>query len=306
MERERAESGLVFDFQPFSVHDGPGIRTTVFLKGCPLRCEWCCNPESQAPHPELRHRPARCRRCLACVRACPLGGAVEREGLPRFDRSVCAECPDRRCVEACPERALLVSGREMPVPEVVEAVMADEAFFRNSGGGVTFSGGEPLRQPRFLEAVLVALKSAGVRTAVETCGDADGASVDAVAPLLDLIYFDLKFADPELHRRHTGRTNELILENLARFVGAAPGKIVLRFPLVPGVNDDASNVQRIARIAAGLGIERASVVPYHPMGMSKYAELGRESPVDPRPVTAGDLERVFSAFEAAGVSCELA
>src|SRR5512139_2686391 len=168
-------TGLVFDIQHFSVHDGPGIRTTVFLKGCPLRCTWCCNPESQASHPELRRRLARCRQCLACVKACGRGGVEPLEGRPRFVRKVCETCDDFGCTKACPQRALSASGRSMTVTEVIEAVMADEAFFRNSGGGVTVSGGEPFLQPRFLAELLAGLGSAGIRTAVETCGYADPA-----------------------------------------------------------------------------------------------------------------------------------
>jgi pyruvate formate lyase activating enzyme len=299
-------TGLVFDIQHFSVHDGPGIRTAVFLKGCPLRCTWCCNPESQASHPELRHRLARCRRCLACVKACDRGGVALLEGGPGFVREICDTCDDFSCTKACPERALLACGRSMTVAGVIEAAMADEAFFRNSGGGVTFSGGEPFLQHRFLAELLAGLGSAGVRTVVETCGYADPAALQEAVSFLDLILFDLKIADPELHRRYTGRTNALILENLARLSAVAPGKVVLRFPLIPGITDETSNVERIAGIAAGLGITRASVIPYHPMGRAKYEELGRECPVDARPVTRDDLERVFLAFESAGISCELA
>ncbi len=298
--------GLVFDLQHFSVHDGPGIRTTVFLKGCPLRCSWCCNPESQSGQPELRTRLSRCRRCLSCVKACRHGGATARGDAPSFDREACARCSSRECVDACPGEALSVFGRRTTVAELVEAAKVDEAFFRNSGGGVTFSGGEPLRQGRFLAESLAALRAAGIRTAVETCGCESPEAVEEVAPLLDLVFFDLKLVDPAEHRRHTGAGNETILSNLARLAMALPGRVVLRFPLVPGITDDAANVGRIASIAAGLGIARASVVPYHPMGTPKYAELGRECTVDPRPVTAGDLERVFAVFESAGVACELA
>ncbi len=299
-------TGLVFDIQHFSVHDGPGIRSTVFLKGCPLRCPWCCNPESQSPHPELRRRATRCRKCLECVTACGRGGVVERDGAPAFLREICASCTDWRCTKACPEGALRPCGREMTVREVIETVMADEAFFRNSGGGVTVSGGEPFSQHRYLVELLGALRSGGVHTAVETCGCADPAAVRDAASLLDLILFDLKIADPDLHRHHTGRTNALILENLAWLAAAVPGKVELRFPLIPGITDEAVNVEAIAGTAARLGISRASVIPYHPMGRTKYGELGRECPVDPRPVTRADLEGVFSAFESAGISCELA
>jgi pyruvate formate lyase activating enzyme len=306
MEGRGSETGVVFDVQPFSVHDGPGIRTTVFLKGCPLRCAWCCNPESQSPFPELRHRVSRCRRCLACVEACAHGGASEREGAPAFDRGRCAACPGHECAAACPEGALVVSGKEMTVADLVEAALADEAFFRNSGGGVSFSGGEPFAQPRFLKEALLRLRAAGVRTAVETCGCVEPETVEGIVPLLDLVFFDLKIADPEEHRRLTGRTNGPILAALARLARAAPEKVVLRFPLIPGITDGGENVREVARAAASLGLARVSVVPYHPMGTPKYAELGRTAPAAPPPVTRAGLERVFAAFEAAGLACELA
>jgi pyruvate formate lyase activating enzyme len=299
-------TGLVFDIQRFSVHDGPGIRTNVFLKGCPLRCKWCCNPESQSIRPELRHRGSRCKTCLSCVKNCRSGGALEFEGAPAFDRDICDECAEKTCVDACPEGALFVSGMTMTVADVVRTVAADADFYRNSGGGVTFSGGEPFRQHGFLGEALVELRAAGIHAAVETCGFEDTSHLLKIEPLLDLICFDLKVADPVLHRRLTGRGNALIFENLSKLAAAARRKIVLRFPLIPGATNDPSNVTKIAAIASGLGISAASVVPYHPMGRMKYAELGRKCGIDPRPVTRGDMEQVFAAFESCGICCELA
>ncbi len=193
--------------QHYAVHDGPGIRTLVFLKGCPLSCAWCANPESQSLLPEIRQVRARCARCLRCARACPSRAISAPDGEPRLDRSRCLTCRGHECAAVCPEHALLTAGREWTVDELVDRVARDADFYRNSGGGVTFSGGEPLAQPDFLLAALERCRAIGIHTAVETCGYAARDQVAAVEPLVDLFLDDLKVADPARHRARTCRTS---------------------------------------------------------------------------------------------------
>ncbi len=269
--------GLVFDIQHYAVHDGPGIRTLVFLKGCPLRCQWCCNPESWNPGRELRHRVARCTGCLACVGACPRGGVEAGTGSsprPHFQRVICASCPDFACVKGCPEGALAVWGEEWSVEEVMTRVRADLEFYRNSGGGVTFSGGEPLAQPEFLMALLGACRAEGISTAVSTCGAVPREVLAAAEPLVDLFLFDVKHLDPGQHRALTGRDNQEILGNLRWLAARRPGEVLVRMPLVPGANDSEANLGATRALLEELGLTRFEVLPYHELGASKYEELG--------------------------------
>jgi pyruvate formate lyase activating enzyme len=282
--------GPVFDIQHYAVHDGPGIRTLVFLKGCPLRCQWCSNPESWRSAPELRHRVVRCTGCLACVAGCPHGGAEAGGGSsprPLFARAICASCPDFACVKCCPEGALAVWGEELTVEAVLARVLADREFYQNSGGGVTFSGGEPLAQPEFLLALLAACRAEGISTAVSTCGAVPREVLEAAEPLTDLFLFDVKHLDSEAHRRLTGQGNEEILDNLRWLAGRRPDDIVVRMPLVPGVNDSPQNLKETGDLLAALGLTRFELLPYHELGASKYEELGLGVTV-PDAKTTGD------------------
>lgn len=299
--------GRLFDLQHYSVHDGPGIRTVVFLKGCPLRCLWCSNPESQDARPQLRHFMARCRACLECRSACPAGAVTAEEGrrAPRFDRARCEACGDWRCVEACPNEALAIAGYSMAAEAVADRVAADVDFYRNSGGGVTFSGGEPLAQPGFLADLLRACRARGVHTAVETCGHAPAEVLDAVEPLVDLFLFDLKAADDALHRRLTGAGNALVLGNLRRLCERAPGKVLPRLPLIPGLNDGAEALAAMADLLASLGLRHVELVPHHPLGRAKYAELGMACPA-PEGLGFADSARAVGLLSQRGLRCEIA
>ena len=241
------EPGVVFDVQHFAVHDGPGIRTLVFLKGCPLSCLWCANPESRHGAPELRHRAGRCAACLSCGAACPAGAvSLRTDGTVAFDRSACGRCAGAPCVEACPRGALERCGRVSTAAEVAAEVARDAGFYRNSGGGVTVSGGEPFSQPGFLLALLGACRDLGIPTAVETCGQAKEKVVAAAIPLVDLFLFDVKAVDPARHEALTGVRNETILANLENLCRTCPEKVSLRVPVVPGLNDAPEELLAVA------------------------------------------------------------
>lgn len=265
--------GIVFDIQRCSLHDGPGIRTTVFLKGCPLRCLWCHNPESYRRSPQIGFQQSRCTSCLNCASACdhqahrvdPLGNHV-------LDRERCVVCG--QCISACPQEALRLFGREMSVDEVMVEVEADRMFYARSGGGLTLSGGEPMLQFEFTRALLLEARSRGVHTCLETSGQAPSARYEELLPLVDLFLFDIKATDPHKHAALTGIDNALIQQNLALLLDRGAG-VILRCPLVPGVNDDTAHLAAIAawsqREPGPRGIE---IMAYHNMGREKAYQVG--------------------------------
>lgn len=271
-------TGVVFDVKRFSIHDGPGIRTTVFLKGCPLTCSWCHNPESQASAPELMLRQNRCIHCSACVDACARGAITWRDGAPHTDTDLCTLCG--ACVEVCYAEARQMVGQTMTVAEVMHRVERDVAFYDESGGGVTFSGGEPLLQADFLLALLEACQARGIHTAVDTSGFAPWEVLDRVRHQTDLFLYDLKCVDDAQHQQTTGVPNARILSNL-RTLSQHGHEIVLRVPVVPGTNDDAATMDRIGALAASLpALRRVDLLPYHPTGSEKYRRMGRTYSLD--------------------------
>jgi pyruvate formate lyase activating enzyme len=263
--------------QRASLDDGPGIRTTVFLKGCPLHCAWCHNPESHKPGPELAFDATLCMSCQACVAACASGvHTFDAPGVHAvaFDQCIAAGA----CVAACPSGALRLYGHEQSVETVMAEVVKDRAFYAASGGGLTLSGGEPTAQLEFCLALLRAARAAGISTCVETCGLASRESFEALLPLTDLFLFDYKATDPTLHSTLTGASNALVLANL-RWLHAQGAAIRLRCPLVPGVNDDDKHLRAIAALGAELaGLQGVEILPYHGSGAAKYERLGREQP----------------------------
>jgi len=299
------ESGIVFNIQKYSIQDGPGIRTTVFLKGCPLDCWWCHNPESQSPEPEITVIEGRCMRCGECRKVCVRGGSPGRPGCgPAGEPAACTLCG--KCVEACPTGARQMVGRRMNAAEVLAEVLKDRVFYEESGGGVTFSGGEPLRQPRFLRALLQACRDAGLHTAVDTCGFAPKEDLLAVAPLADLFLYDLKFMDESRHARYTGASNVSILDNL-RALGDIHGNIWIRVPIIPGLNDSARELEALARCAASVpGVRQVNVLPYHGAGAYKSPRVGRAYRLqETAPPSPEYMEDVAARFRGHGLSVRI-
>ncbi|UCD82525.1 MAG: glycyl-radical enzyme activating protein [Desulfobacterales bacterium] len=268
-----SSEGTVFDIQRFSVHDGPGIRTLVFLKGCSLKCEWCANPESQAFAPELLFDPARCIGCENCLTLCT-HGAVHKQGERiLFEKEVCIGCG--ACAEKCYAEARVLKGRKMTVEAVVAEVLKDEAFYAASGGGVTLSGGEPLEQPGFSKCILEACKNLALHTAVETAGHVLWSSIESVIPFTDLFLFDIKHTDPAKLKKFTGGDAPRILQNIKKLAMRAK-QIIVRTPVIPGFNDSPEEIQQIARLVKSLAIKGLHLLPYHRYGQNKYRLMGRK------------------------------
>lgn len=282
--------GIITDIQRFSVHDGPGIRTTVFLKGCNLNCGWCHNPETIHPRPELQVFPDKCIACGACLTACPHAAHRLADTTKHFDRHLCTACGS--CARTCYAEALQLVGRLVTPQQVLAEVLEDQPFYANSGGGVTLSGGEPLCQREFCIEILRLCKLVGIHTAIETNLAWPWECVESVLPHIDLVMADIKTMDPILHARWTGQSNDRILDNARRLAGRNL-PLIIRTPIIPGVNDNEKTIAEIANFVANLAnLRYYELLPYHPLGLSKYTSLGRESPIpedarlDPETLTA--------------------
>jgi pyruvate formate lyase activating enzyme len=265
--------GLVFNIQRYSIQDGPGIRTTVFLKGCPLRCAWCSNPESQNLRPEIAHRDSVCDGCGRCVTVCPAHAISVKGKTITIDRSLCDNCG--QCVAVCSPGALKMFGEEMTAAEVFRQVLKDADFYRQSGGGVTISGGEPLSQPDFVAALFRLCRDKGIHTCIETCGLASLTALEKVLKYTSLVLFDIKLVGSAAHRKWTGQPNEKIIRNLGVIV-KKDVPVIIRVPLIPGVNDNAPELEKIAVLADSLKLSRIDLLPYHKFGMGKYQQLDRK------------------------------
>jgi pyruvate formate lyase activating enzyme len=264
--------GTIFDIKKFAIDDGPGIRTTIFFKGCLLRCWWCHNPEGQLSTPELMYRKARCDSCAECVRICPqeaISCPLKRISINRDQCNLCGEC-----CQVCPTGALAIVGKQVSLEEVLREIDKDSIFYDESKGGVTVSGGEPLLQLDFLDALLKECKDRDIRTAVDTCGYASRGTIDKISHKVDLFLYDIKTMDEKKHMKYTGVSNKPILENLKRLAEDG-SNIQIRFPIVPGINDDKENVTATAEFVASCRIKNVSLLPYHRAGIEKYKDLSR-------------------------------
>ena len=266
--------GSTFDIKRYAIHDGPGIRTTVFLKGCRLSCKWCHNPESQRERPEILYYVDRCTLCGACVSACEHGAIGVMGDRLTLDQSLCVGCG--ACVRVCPNGARELAGREMSVEQVVSEVVKDTLFYEESGGGVTLSGGEPLMQAEFTRDIAVRCHELDIHTALDTSGYAPEKELMKVAGTIDRFLYDIKVVDDAIHRAYTGVSNRGILRNL-RMLDEMRKRIWIRFPLVPGVNDDEQSLSDLIDLIGSLrAVEAVQVLPYHRAGEGKYRRLGRE------------------------------
>ena len=266
--------GSIFDIQRFSIHDGPGIRTNVFMKGCPLSCIWCHNPESHEEGPEIAFYAGKCSLCGACTALCPERRHVTDAGSGHaFDRDGCRRCG--KCTEKCYYDTLTVIGKTVTAGEALAEVMKDEPFYKNSGGGMTLTGGEPFYQPEFSLALLRISREAGLHNCVETCGAVDFEILKDAACWTDLFLYDIKETDSQRHREYTGIPNELIIENLKK-LDSLGAQIELRCPVIPGINDREQHFERLGALADSLrNAEQLVIEPYHPLGVSKSEAIGK-------------------------------
>lgn len=303
-EALRQVTGTIFNVQHYCIHDGPGIRTNVFVKGCPLRCLWCANPESQKGMPQLLYRADKCVGCGACAAVCPQGAVTVTDGKAHTDRTRCTGCG--ACVEPCPTDAREIMGRTATAGEVFDEVNGDALFYGNDGG-VTITGGEALAHPKFTHAVLSLCREAGLNTAVETCGYAPWDVMKPILSLCDVVLYDQKQMDPEKHKAYTGVSNELILENLRRISDELDCDIWVRVPTIPGYNDDPENIAAVADFVKAYvpKCSQIHLLPYHNMGESKSEQL--ES--DPNGFashipTDAEMEALRDIVRARGILCK--
>lgn len=299
-------TGWVFDIQRFSLHDGPGIRTLVFMQGCPLACKWCCNPEGQKHRPQLRFLSIKCvgaDKCKApCVDACPEAAiSLSPQGKAVTDWELCQAYG--RCTEACLFGARTIAGRRMTVEEVLAEVEKDWSFYNRSGGGVTVGGGEPLMQFEFVLALLKRCKERFFHTALETCGHGPWQHLKPISEYIDLLYYDIKHMDPQKHKELTGVSNELILSNAKRVLsGKMDCEVIVRIPIVPDYNDSKQDVEAIAKFVAESGGTMIELLPYHALGSSKYKQLGIQYELGGiRPPSEEQMEKLRNVVKSFGL-----
>lgn len=306
--RKRKElTGLVSDFQRFSIHDGPGIRTIVFLKGCPLHCAWCANPETVSSRPEIMLIPNNCIGCGTCLKECPQNSIRGLSGGEKLvDREICILPECGKCQRICNANAINISGRYLTVLEVMDVLESDREFYERTGGGVTFSGGEPFTQHEFLRELARTAKARNLHTAVETCGFVTWAAIRSVLAFIDLVLYDIKHMDPERHVQGTGVRNDLILKNLMRI--SSGGKPVrVRLPLIPGYNDSVENLRATASFISGLSnLEGLDILPYHRMGEPKWGQLNRSYALHGVPPhTKEQLDKLVAIAQEYGIEVTL-
>ena len=296
-------TGMIFDIKRYSIHDGPGLRTTVHMKGCPLACWWCHNPESQAMAPAVLFRSERCIACGECIKSCPNNAISVKDGRLVTDERICSGCG--KCADVCPSLAREICGRRYTVEQLMDELRKDEIFFRD-GGGVTFSGGEPLMQPEFLIEALRACGKEGFHRALDTCGFAQKEYVLEAAKETDLFLYDIKHMDPVKHKEYAGVDNVIILENLEA-LSEAGAKINIRFPLMPGLNSDDENIQAMGAFVSKLkGITGVNILPYHTVARGKHSRWHMEYKLpDLLPPTATQTKRAADILKEYGLNVHI-
>jgi pyruvate formate lyase activating enzyme len=306
-DNDQTPRGVVFNIERYMVYDGPGIRTVVFLKGCPLRCLWCDNPESQRPGPELMFFEDKCIGCGRCLEVCPAGAiAMTDTEKAVVDLARCTTCG--KCIDACPSEALVMSGRVMISDEVVGEVLKDAVFFKRSSGGITLGGGEPTAQPGFARDILRQCRERGIHTAIESCGCSNWETMATILQHTQLIYLDLKHMTPAEHVKLTGRSNDLILENATRILqlaGQGRLEVIVRCTCVPGYNDSDKNITHVAAFLARSRVKRLELLPYHELGVPKYAVIDREYGLRDLEVNQGHLEELAEIVRSYGLACRI-
>lgn len=290
-----SNTGKIFNIQKFSTHDGPGIRTVVFLTGCPMHCIWCSNPESQAVSGAIFWDERKCIGCGLCEQSCPYGIVPGMQGTDRK----CIRCGE--CVKHCPSTALERMGEDMTVEKVMEAVKRDKAFYEESGGGITISGGEPLLQPEFVTALAKEIKREGYHLAIETTGYADWEAADRVFELCDLVLYDMKHMDSEQHKKYTGVSNERILENA--YLAAEKGfPLIYRVPLLGGINANMENMEALGEFAVRTGVKEIHLLPYHTYGEHKYKLLRSRYQCDAYRPDEDEMNKIRNLLEKKGLT----
>ena len=296
--------GTLFDLDTFATHDGPGIRMTVYLKGCPLSCAWCHSPESQRPEPELALARDRCTHCGACVVVCPRGAHRVTAEEHTLDRARCRACG--RCAAACASGALTLKGYRATADEVVARAVRMKPFFAHSGGGVTLTGGEVTLQPAFAHAVLTGCRAEGIHTALETCGACAWPTLERLADATDLVLYDIKLADDAAHRRWTGVSNRPILANAARLAARRAGRgVQVRVPLIPGITDTPENLRAIMALMRELGLPSVAFLAYNEASGAKYEWLDRAYGIAGARQGQAQLEEILAEAQSMGLAAEL-
>ena len=291
--------------QRFAIHDGPGIRTLIYMKGCPLKCLWCSSPQTQKPSTEILHIELNCKKCGRCIEVCSNNAiTLSNNEAIEIDRKLCTSCGD--CVEICLNQALKLAGKDITVEELFKEVNKDSPFYRRSNGGITVGGGEPTMQHEFVTAFLKRCKQIYIHTAIETCGYVKWEYLEKLLEYLDLVYFDIKHMDPLVHKELTGVSNELILDNIKKASALRP--VIIRIPVAPGYNDSDDNILTTAKFAAGLGtnLQRIEILPYHKFGTHLYDQLDMEYKLkDVEPPSEEHMERLKELIESCGIKAQI-